>query len=176
VEASPKWVRANLVLGADGSTSLGGRSAGLSSVADRSRFHALRGGCDAILVGGATARSEPYRKTPKPLFILTRDSDLELSHPDAHLLNLGPVEAIGLIRESGHNRILMESGANLLRQFLALDLLDGIHLTITPAAPNEARFPISELLNLLALNELELITDESVGEEHFLFFSRSSSD
>ncbi len=178
VELSPIWVQANLVLGADGSTSVNGRSAGLSSAADRTRFHALRAECDAILIGGATARSEPYRQTPKPLFILTRDLDsgLKLSNPAARLLNATPTEAIAQIRTLGHNRILVESGANLLRQLLALDLLDGIYLTITPATPDEGRFPIDELLNLLALNKMELISDETMSEEHFLYFRRSRSD
>jgi hypothetical protein len=64
-------VAANLVIGADGSTTRGGSSRGLSFEADRQRFHQLRGEFDVILVGGNTARSEPYSKTPIPLIVLT---------------------------------------------------------------------------------------------------------
>jgi riboflavin biosynthesis pyrimidine reductase len=50
----------NMVSTADGRASLGGRSAPLSSPADRELFHALRAACDAVLVGAGTLRDERY--------------------------------------------------------------------------------------------------------------------
>ena len=43
-------VRANLVVGSDGATTLNGRSAGLSSANDRNRFHAMRAEFDVIVI------------------------------------------------------------------------------------------------------------------------------
>jgi riboflavin biosynthesis pyrimidine reductase len=58
---SPRpWVRANMVTSADGAATIGGRSGGLSSGADRSVFALLRTLSDVILVGAGTARAERY--------------------------------------------------------------------------------------------------------------------
>ena len=64
-------VSANLIVGIDGSTTANGSSIGLSNDEDRQRFHQLRGESDLILIGGNTARREPYKRTPIPLYILT---------------------------------------------------------------------------------------------------------
>lgn len=50
----------NMVSTVDGRASVEGRSAPLSSPADRDLFHALRSAVDAILVGAGTARAERY--------------------------------------------------------------------------------------------------------------------
>ena len=50
----------NMVSTVDGRATIGGRSAPLSSRADRELFHALRLACDAVLVGAATVRMERY--------------------------------------------------------------------------------------------------------------------
>ena len=62
---------ANLIVGKDGSTTANNSSIGLSTDEDRARFKQLRSKADLILIGGNTARREPYKKTPVPLFILT---------------------------------------------------------------------------------------------------------
>jgi riboflavin biosynthesis pyrimidine reductase len=53
-------VMLNMVSTVDGRASLHGRSAPLSSSADRALFHALRTPVDAILVGAGTVRTERY--------------------------------------------------------------------------------------------------------------------
>lgn len=55
------WVRANMVSSLDGSAVQDGRSGALSGEADKAVFAALRGLCDAVLVGAGTARTEGYR-------------------------------------------------------------------------------------------------------------------
>lgn len=55
-----RHVRANFVVSADGATTVGGVSAGLSGQADRDLFHVLRSLCDVVLVGATTARRENY--------------------------------------------------------------------------------------------------------------------
>lgn len=55
------WVRANMIVSADGASSLNGRSGGLSGAGDRLVFSVLRSLADVILVGAGTARAEKYR-------------------------------------------------------------------------------------------------------------------
>lgn len=54
-------LRANFVTSVDGAVSVAGRSAGLSSPADKRIFGILRMLCDALLVGAGTLRQEQYR-------------------------------------------------------------------------------------------------------------------
>lgn len=65
-------VVATLVVGSDGSTSKESRSAGISSPEDRQAFLKRRREVDVIIVGGNTARHEPYNRTPVPLVVISR--------------------------------------------------------------------------------------------------------
>jgi 5-amino-6-(5-phosphoribosylamino)uracil reductase len=58
--AERPYVVLNMVATADGRASVGGRTAPLSSVADRQLFHALRTRVDAVMVGAGTLRTERY--------------------------------------------------------------------------------------------------------------------
>jgi riboflavin biosynthesis pyrimidine reductase len=62
---------ATLVVGSDGSTAKDGSSRGVTSTLDRARFLERRRHVDAILIGGNTARTEPYRKTPVPVVVIS---------------------------------------------------------------------------------------------------------
>jgi riboflavin biosynthesis pyrimidine reductase len=100
--AAGPWLRANMVVSADGAASLAGRSGGLSGPADRLVFSVLRSLADVILVGAGTARVERYRPalqrniwpalrdgrapTP-PIAVVTRDLNLD---PDSPLLVSAP--------------------------------------------------------------------------------------
>ena len=63
-------VVATLVVGSDGSTAKDGTSRGVTSTLDRARFLERRRHVDAILIGGNTARNEPYRMTPVPVVVV----------------------------------------------------------------------------------------------------------
>ncbi len=66
-------VRANMVSALDGAATVDGRSAGLSSPADKVVFGVLRGLCDVVLVGAGTARAEGYRApSPRPAYAMQR--------------------------------------------------------------------------------------------------------
>lgn len=54
------YVALNMVASVDGRASVEGRTALLSSVADRQVFHALRTRVDAVMVGAGTLRAERY--------------------------------------------------------------------------------------------------------------------
>jgi riboflavin-specific deaminase-like protein len=59
--ADRPWLRANMVSSLDGAAAVDGRSAGLSTPADKTVFATLRALCDVVLVGAGTARAEGYR-------------------------------------------------------------------------------------------------------------------
>jgi riboflavin biosynthesis pyrimidine reductase len=92
------FVAVNMVATVDGRASVDGRTAALSSVADRQFFHALRTCVDGVLVGAGTLRTERYGRlvraahrrdqrvanglTPDPLAIVVSGSlDLPATLP-----------------------------------------------------------------------------------------------
>lgn len=58
--ANRPYVLLNMVSTVDGHATLGGRSGGLSSRADRALFHGLRMAVDAVMAGASTVRVERY--------------------------------------------------------------------------------------------------------------------
>ena len=170
------WVIANIVLGRDGSTTLNGRSKGLSSARDRTRFHQIRESADALLIGGNTSRIEPYSKTPKPLFVLSRQSSLSqevAGNESAHLLNMNLSDAVIHIRAIGLSKILVEAGATLILAALHHRELDGIYLTRTPFTSGQNILDLSVLEEIFAQQEfVELERSEEEGEI-FSFLARA---
>jgi len=59
-ERERPYVALNMVATADGRATLDGRSAPLSSPADRALFHGLRSAVDAVMAGAGTIRTERY--------------------------------------------------------------------------------------------------------------------
>ena len=124
-------VIANLVVGSNGGTTLDGRSRGLSTPADRERFHELRKRADAIVIGGQTSRFEPYSKTPVPLIVLTRKPTLPGSaatNPQAILSGGDLAETLAHFSPI-YPVILIEAGATLVVVALQSGLLDELFLT-----------------------------------------------
>jgi len=123
-------VAANLVIAADGATTLGGGSSGLSAPADRARFHQLRGEFKAIMIGGNTARNEPYAKTPIPLIILTHLplTGAAATNPLAIAWNTSLPDAVALAL-ANYGDLLIEAGPALLRSAIASHLLSEIFIT-----------------------------------------------
>jgi riboflavin biosynthesis pyrimidine reductase len=126
-------IAANIVVGKEGATTQNGRSAALSSGADRERFHLLREGADCILIGGATARCEPYGKTPLPLFVISHSQEIPGSaakNPKARLSRKGLADTLADIEER-YESLLIEGGANLLKEALDMKVVDDLYLTQT---------------------------------------------
>lgn len=138
---------ATLVLGMDGSTSLGGSSDGITSVVDRERFLARRRTSDCLIIGGNTARSERYEKTPVPLVILSRSlPNLISKNPLAHWWNLPPADAVPRARAQFGIEILIEGGISIITELLNLGAIDQLELSVTQVSGGENRIEISELL------------------------------
>ncbi|MEJ6627196.1 MAG: dihydrofolate reductase family protein, partial [Actinomycetes bacterium] len=120
-------VLANLVLGSDGSTTLDGSTKSLSSANDRRRFHELRALASVILIGGNTARTEPYATTPVPLVVITKSGLIPESvrtNPIAQIWELDPISAIARARDEFGENVLVEGGMKLIQELLIANKID----------------------------------------------------
>ena len=137
-----------LVVGADGSTSKDGNSAGVSSAADRSSFLARRRTADCILIGGNTARTEPYHRTPVPVVVISKSLINPLADNRlAHCWNLSPAKAIDRARKTFGDNIHVESGISIIQELIDAGLVDQVELSITEVTGGEDRINVSELLS-----------------------------
>ena len=140
-------VFASLVVGSDGSIAKGGNSRGITSGVDRTAFLARRRSADFLLIGGETARVEPYHRTPVPVVISSRSMINSLADNRlAHWWNLSPADALAKgIKKFGEN-VLVESGPTIINDLLLNKVLDGIYLSITSVTGGENPIDIAALL------------------------------
>ena len=140
-------VVATLVVGQDGSTSLNGRSAGVSSARDRQTFLQRRREVDVIIIGGNTARVEPYNKTPVPLIVISRSlvNPVQGNHL-ALFWNCSPVDAVSKARRLFGEKILIEGGISMINELIDHGVIDQLELSVTPASGGDERIDWKELL------------------------------
>lgn len=140
-------VVATLVVGSDGSTSKERRSAGVSSPEDRKAFLQRRREVDVIIVGGNTARHEPYNRTPVPLVVISRSliNPVQGNHL-ALFWNCSPVMAIEKARALFGEKILIEGGISMINELLEHKMIDQLELSVTPAMCGEHTIDIEQLL------------------------------
>ena len=165
---------ANLIVGADGSTTLANSSIGLSTDEDRRRFHEIRSKNDLILIGGNTARREPYKRTPIPLYILTHTKvRLQPKNQLAKQFALSPAELINVLKnsfnpeQSGPINVLVEAGPTLLKQMIDEGLIDNLYLTINLEKTGENHIELAQLTN-----NFKLIKSENIPPCNFLFYKK----
>ena len=165
---------ANLIVGADGSTTLAGSSIGLSTEEDRKRFHDLRSKNDLILIGGNTARREPYKRTPIPLYILTHTKvRLQPKNQLVKQFALTPAAMIEEIKssfnpeQSATINLLVEAGPALLKQMVEAGLVDNLYLTVNLEKTGENLISITDLTN-----GFELISRENITPCDFLYYKK----
>jgi riboflavin biosynthesis pyrimidine reductase len=141
-------VVATLVVGSDGSTSKESRSAGVSSPEDRKVFLQRRREVDVIIVGGNTARHEPYNRTPVPLVVISRSlvNPVQGNHL-ALFWNCSPVAAIQKARALFGEKILIEGGIAMINELLDHKVIDQLELSVTPALGGENTVDINQLLS-----------------------------
>jgi riboflavin biosynthesis pyrimidine reductase len=165
------WIRANLVLGAGGQSTFEGTSKALSSRFDRAKFHAIRADAQAILIGGNTARIEPYGKTPVRLIVLSKSGDIPNSvtaNSSAEIWALAPAEAIAKLRGEGVERILVEAGPSIVAELSSQNLLDGLYLTQTNFDKGENAVDIEAITANMVMESVEDSEDES-----FIYYGRN---
>ena len=141
-------VVATLVVGSDGSTSKESRSAGVSSPEDRKAFLQRRREVDVIIVGGNTARHEPYNRTPVPLVVISRSlvNPVQGNHL-ALFWNCSPMTAIEKARALFGEKILIEGGISMINELIANKAIDQLELSVTPATGGEDTIDINHLLS-----------------------------
>ena len=141
-------VVATLVVGSDGSTSKESRSAGVSSPEDRKAFLQRRREVDVIIVGGNTARHEPYNRTPVPLVVISRSlvNPVQGNHL-ALFWNCSPVKAVEKARKIFGEKILIEGGVSMINELISHKLIDQLELSVTTASGGEDKIDIHELLS-----------------------------
>jgi riboflavin biosynthesis pyrimidine reductase len=157
-------VLANLVLGSDGSTSLDGSSKSLSSTEDRRRFHELRTRASAILIGGNTARTEPYATTPVPLVVITRSGNIPESvrgNPKAQIWELDPVSAIEKAQKEFGGDVLVEGGMGLVEELLLRNQIDELYLSLSKKSGGENVYDLSALTRDFTVESSEKIDGET---------------
>jgi riboflavin biosynthesis pyrimidine reductase len=138
---------ATLVVGSDGSTSRESRSAGVSSAADRQVFLQRRRQVDCIIVGGNTARHEPYNRTPVPLVVISRSlvNPVQGNHL-ALLWNCSPMQAVEKARAQFGEKILIEGGITMINELIEYAIIDQLELSVTPATGGDERIDWKVLL------------------------------
>ena len=165
---------ANLIVGKDGSTTKSGSSIDLSTDEDRNRFKALRDKSDLILIGGNTARREPYKRTPIPLYILTHTKvRLQPKNQLAKQFALTPLQMIEEISTNFKNtqafpiNLLIEAGPTLLQLMISQGLVDHLYLTVNLQEVGENPISISELTK-----GFELISSEDIPPCQFNYYNK----
>lgn len=164
-------VLANLVLGSDGSTTLDGSSKSLSSANDRRRFHELRALASVILIGGNTARTEPYATTPVPLVVITKSGLIPESvraNPIAQIWELDPISAIARARDEFGENVLVEGGMKLIQELLIANKIDELYLTLSDKSGGENIYDLSALTR-----DFTVESSEKSGGETFLKLIRN---
>jgi riboflavin biosynthesis pyrimidine reductase len=164
-------VLANLVLGSDGSTSLDGSSKSLSSAEDRRRFHEVRAQASVILIGGNTARTEPYAQTPVPLVVITRSGEIPESvraNPKTNVWELDPISAVGKALKEFGGTVLVEGGIRLVQELLLANQIDELYLTLSKISGGENVYDLSALTR-----EFTVESSEKIDGETFLKLIRS---
>ena len=152
-------VTVTLVSGSDGSTSKGGNSAGVSSAADRTSFLARRRAADCILIGGNTARTEPYQRTPVPVVVISRSLINPLANNRlAHCWNLTPDKALDRAIKTFGPNVHVEAGASIIDELLSAGRVDALELSITEVSGGEDKVDLAKLLSYFS-QQSEKIAD-----------------
>lgn len=170
------FTTANLILGRDGSSTRTGSSIGLSSDEDRKRFKQLREDSDLIVIGGNTARREPYKRTPIPLYILTHSKvRLQPKNQLAKQFTLSPTQLFEEIAQnfkpdhaSSPIRVLVEAGPQLLQTLIDQGLIDQLFLSTNMSKDGENKISAKDLTN-----GFSLIKEEVVGEIKFERYNKA---
>ena len=157
-------ILANLVLGSDGSTTLGGSSKSLSSAEDRKRFHELRAQASVILIGGNTARTEPYAQTPVPVIVISKSGEIPDSvrkNSMAQIWDLDPISAVEKAANQFGGNLFVEGGMNLIQELLIANKIDELYLTLSKKSGGENVYDLSALTREFTVESSEKIEGET---------------
>jgi len=161
-------VIASLVVASDGSTSKDGISAGIASSEDRSRFLSRRRKADCIIIGGNTARTEPYHRTPVPVVVISHSMINALADNRLALWwNTTPHNAIARAKKTFGENILVEAGPSLVIEMVAQGLIDGLELSVTNQTGGQEKIDYKSLLA-----NFQSVSEEKIGDTFFYSATR----
>ena len=102
---------------------------------------------DCIIVGGNTARHEPYNRTPVPLVVISRSlvNPVQGNHL-ALFWNCSPVQAVEKARKLFGDKILIEGGITMINELIDNKVIDRLELSVTQATGGEDRIDWKGLL------------------------------
>jgi dihydrofolate reductase len=151
---------ATLVVGQDGSTTKNATSKNITSSSDRTSFLSRRSGVDAIIIGGNTARNEPYARTPVPLIVCSRGMINPVEENKiAQLWNCSPIEAIDKARKLFGDNILIEGGATMILELVDGQKIDQLELSVTQVTGGENFLDWKLLLSKFKSVEMKEVED-----------------
>ena len=156
---------ATIVVGADGSSTINGSSSEVTSAADRATFLQRRRLVDCIIIGGNTARNEPYSKTPAPLVVVSKQEHPQL--PSAHVWDLDPKDALTRARQEFGDNILIEGGAFFISHLLEQNLVDVLELSVTNSTGGADIFDYKKFLYLAHRVTEKVVSDTTFYTAEF---------
>ena len=156
---------ATIVVGVDGSSTINGSSTEVTSAADRATFLQRRRLVDCIIIGGNTARNEPYSKTPVPLVVVSKQEHSQL--PAAHVWDLDPKDALKKARHEFGENILIEGGASFISYLLEQNLVDVLELSVTHATGGADIFDYKKFLSLAHRVTEKVVSDTTFYTAEF---------
>jgi dihydrofolate reductase len=95
---------------------------------------------DCIIIGGNTARHEPYNRTPVPLIVISRSlvNPVQGNHL-AHFWNCSPKQAVEKAQKQFGDKILIEGGVTMINELIDQSIIDELELSVTPASGGQDR-------------------------------------
>ncbi|MFM8404390.1 MAG: dihydrofolate reductase family protein [Actinomycetota bacterium] len=136
-------VLANMVIGANGATSLHQDSAQLSPPADRRRFHEIRDLSRALVVGGNTFRREHYANAPIPVYVATRTATPQFS--GATFIVAAPEEVVESALDESGGPVLIEGGISFITPLIEKMMIDRFFITRSPISGDGDFFDFDNL-------------------------------
>ena len=143
-ELSQVQILANILIAANGNTTLRASSSALRTPEDGARFHAIRRAAKAIVVGGSTYRNEPYRNSAIPILVSSRNLK-PIDSPTLFIADLAPRELVRFAVERFSGSILIEGGPGFLTPLLDDKMIDTLFISRSPVLGDGNPFP-QELL------------------------------
>lgn len=157
-------VIATLVIGKNGCATGNSSSRDVTSEQDRTRFLARRKKFNCLLIGGNTARNEPYLKTPVPVVVISRSLENSLANnPQAHWWNLNLEEALQKAKAEFGDEILIEAGPAIITEAISKGLVDQLELSITENIGTGNIFDYES-----ALSKAVTVTEEHIQDTTFI--------
>jgi dihydrofolate reductase len=115
---------------------------------------------DVIIIGGNTARNEPYKRTPVPVIVCSRGSiNPAAENPIAQLWNCSPSEAVNKARKLFGENILIEGGPQMIVDLVNSEKIDQLELSLTQVTGGENIVDWQLLLSKFKSVEMKQIDD-----------------